>query len=334
MSGYLEQGRWREGWYDTKSTAGDFRRPEASFRDRVSADGSTEFPAATGRYHLYVSRACPWAHRTLIVRALKQLERVIGVSVVEPVMDAEGWSFSAAFPDHLHGFGHLHEVYTAAVPGYTGRVTVPVLWDTTRRTIVNNESAEILRMLDTEFDAFTDVVLDLYPSPLRARIDAINAFVYENVNNGVYRCGFASTQEAYDAAFERLFSALDRLDADLGEARYLAGARITEADWRLFTTLVRFDAVYYVHFKCNRTRIAEFPNLSNYLRDLYQMPGVAATVDLGHIKRHYYMSHPHLNPRRIVPQGPRLDFAAPHDRGRFPSHDDGAAGARSASSPG
>lgn len=317
MSGFLNQGRWQEGWYDTRATGGEFIRADSAFRNRLSADGTSGFKAEPDRYHLYVSLACPWAHRTLILRSLKGLERAIPVSIVEPVMSAEGWAFGAELPDHANGFAHLHQVYTAARPDYTGRVSVPVLWDRRTRTIVNNESSDIVRMFNSEFARPAGVDTDYYPGPLRAEIDAVNADVYENVNNGVYRCGFASTQAAYDAAFERLFCALDRLEARLARSRYLAGEVLTEADWRLFTTLVRFDAVYYGHFKCNRNRLADFPNLSNYARDLFQVPGVAATVNLDHIKRHYYLSHPQLNPGGIVPRGPALDFSAPHDRARF-----------------
>ncbi len=306
MSGYLAHGAWRSGWYDTDATAGEFVRPAAAFRDRVPPGA---FRAEPGRYHLYVSFACPWAHRTLILRALKGLEAALPVSVTEPVMDAEGWAFSRDWPDRANGFRHLHEAYTRSRRNYSGRVSVPVLWDSQVKVIVNNESADIMRMLDDD--------AEYYPRALRGRIDAINAYVYENVNDGVYRCGFASSQRAYERAFERLFNALDRLESTLAGSRYLAGERITEADWRLFTTLVRFDAVYYGHFKCNRNRLTDFHHLSNYVRELYQMPGVAATVNLDHIKRHYYMSHPHLNPSRIVPRGPALDFNAPHDRHRL-----------------
>lgn len=311
MSGYLLDGQWHTGWYDTEKTGGEFQRSVTRFRERVSADGSTPYPAEPGRYHLYVSLACPWAHRTLIFRALERLEDVVSLSVVEPVMGDQGWEFGegpGCIPDTVNGFRYLRQVYMAADPRFSGRVTVPVLWDRRTGTIVNNESAEIIRMLDSAFDAFTPTRTDYYPQALRARIDQINALVYEHVNNGVYRCGFASTQQAYDRAFDDLFSALDRLDDVLGRSRYLVGDRITEADWRLFTTLVRFDAVYYVHFKCNQRRIAEYPNLSRLLGELYAMPGVAATVDMDHIKRHYYMSHRHLNPGGIVPKGPLLDF--------------------------
>lgn len=310
MSGYLENGEWHPGWYDTKATRGEFVRTASAFRDQVSADGSSGYPAAAGRYHLYVSLACPWAHRTLIVRALKKLEPVISVSVVEPVMSDQGWAFSAALPDHANAATYLRELYTASAPGYSGRVSVPVLWDKQSRRIVNNESAEIIRMFNQAFDAFGDAAVDLYPAPLRAEIDRLNDFIYDNINNGVYRCGFATTQEAYGSAFGRLFAALDSLEARLSGRRFLFGEVVTESDWRLFPTLARFDAVYFGHFKCNRQRIEDFPALSRYLRELYRVPGVAATFDLDHIKRHYYMSHPHINPTRIVPVGPRLQFCA------------------------
>ena len=311
MSGYLLNGEWHTGWYDTRKTQGEFVRTTAAFRNRITADGSSAYPAESGRYHLYVSLACPWAHRTLIFRALKRLEEVVSVSIVDPVMAEGGWEFGDGpgdIPDFVNGFRYLREVYTAADPAFSGRVTVPVLWDKQTRTIVNNESAEIIRMLNSAFDAFTPARTDYYPGALRERIDEINAMVYERVNNGVYRCGFAGSQKAYEAAFDRLFSALDELEARLAASRYLVGDTLTEADWRLFTTLARFDAVYYVHFKCNHRRIAEYPHLSRYLRELYRVPGVAATVNVDHIKRHYYLSHPHLNPSRIVPKGPVLEF--------------------------
>jgi glutathionyl-hydroquinone reductase len=297
VTGFLAQGQWHRGWYDTRLTAGEFVRPDAGFRGRL-APGALR--AQPGRYHLYVSLACPWAHRTLIMRSLKGLEDALPVSIVEPVMDGEGWAFSTALPDRAHGFAHLHEAYTTASSDYSGRVSVPVLWDRSTNTIVNNESADILRMLDEDGE--------YYPRELRERIDAMNTFVYENVNNGVYRCGFATDQRAYERAFDRLFNALDRLEEILSASRFLVGDRLTEADWRLFTTLVRFDAVYHGHFKCNRNRLADFPHLHAYTLRLYRYPGVAATVDIDHIKRHYYMSHPHLNPSRIVPRGPALDF--------------------------
>jgi len=318
--GLLVDGKWVDRWYDTASTGGRFVRQESGFRERVAADGSTRFAPEAGRYHLVVSLACPWAHRTLIARRLKKLESAISVSVVHPFMGSQGWHFQGveevpgSTPDPLHGVSFLHELYTRAEPHYTGRVTVPVLWDRTEDTLVNNESSEILRMLNAEFDAFGDPSVDLYPEPLRPAIDEINAFVYPKVNNGVYRCGFATTQEAYDEAFEELFGALDELEARLSRQRFLVGDRVTEADWRLFTTLVRFDAVYVGHFKCNRHRIADFPALSGYLRELYQWPGVRETVDFDHIKRHYYQSHETINPTGIVPRGPELDLERPHGR--------------------
>ncbi|MCG5238254.1 glutathione S-transferase family protein [Azospirillum doebereinerae] len=313
--GLLIDGRWHDQWYDTKSTGGAFVRTEAQFRDRVSADGSTPFPAEAGRYHLFVSLACPWAHRTLVFRAIKGLESVIGVSVVDPLMLAEGWTFTT--PDPITGASRLFEVYTRAKPDYSGRVTVPVLWDKATNRIVNNESAEIIRMLNGAFDAFIDRRADYCPPELLEEIDRTNAFVYDRINNGVYKAGFATAQDKYEAAFDALFAALDELDGRLATQRWLVGNRLTEADWRLFTTLVRFDAVYVGHFKCNRRRIADYPHLSGYLRDLYQTPAVAATVDFGHIKRHYYGSHPTINPTGIVPKGPALDLDAPHGRDRL-----------------
>jgi glutathionyl-hydroquinone reductase len=313
MSGYLENGQWHDGWYDTQATQGEFVRSESGFRNWVTADGSGDYPAEAGRYHLYVSLACPWAHRTLIARALKKLEAAVPVSIVEPVMSDQGWAFSAALPDHANGFSHLHQLYTAAKPDYTGRVLVPVLWDTKTGTIVSNESEEIMRMLNQAFNAFGDDQIDLYPPLLRGEIDGINQVIYENINNGVYRCGFASSQAAYEKAFARLFETLDRVEGLLASSPYLVGLTATEADWRLFTTLVRFDAVYFGHFKCNRNRIDDFPHLARYLQGLYQT--VASTVNLDHIKRHYYMSHPHINPSRIVPVGPRLKFCAPAEQG-------------------
>lgn len=314
MSGYLEKGQWHTGWYDTQATHGEFVRADSAFRNWVTADGSSGYPAEPGRYHLYVSLACPWAHRTLIARALKKLDGAVPLSIVEPVMAELGWVFSPALPDRANGFSHFHQLYTAARPDYSGRVSVPVLWDTKTRTIVNNESAEIMRMLNQAFNAYGDNKVDLYPAPLRHKIDRINEFVYANINNGVYRCGFATSQAAYEQAFGRLFDALDRVESLVADSPYLVGPSATEADWRLFTTLARFDAVYYGHFKCNRNRIEDFPHLSRYLRKLYSVPGVAPTVNIDHIKRHYYMSHPHINPSRIVPVGPRLKFCATADR--------------------
>jgi putative glutathione S-transferase len=323
--GLLVDGVWKDQWYDTASTGGRFVRTATRFRNWVTPDGSPGpsgeggFAAERGRYHLYVSLACPWAHRTLIFRKLKRLEDVISVSVVEPLMGSEGWVFGegGATTDTANGKAKLSEVYVLADPHFTGRVTVPVLWDKKQRTIVNNESSEIIRMLNSAFDAFTDVKTDYYPAELREEIDAINARVYDNVNNGVYRAGFATTQAAYEEAFLALFATLDNLEQRLSRQRYLTGIRLTEADWRLFTTLVRFDAVYVGHFKCNLRRIADYPNLSNTLRELYQVPGVAETVSIDHIKRHYYASHRQINPSGIVPLGPELNFTAPHDRGRF-----------------
>ncbi|MBK3774219.1 glutathione S-transferase family protein [Azospirillum brasilense] len=310
--GLLIDGRWHDQWYDTKNSGGAFVRPETQFRNWVRADGSTPFQPEAGRYHLFVSLACPWAHRTLILRKLKGLEDAIGVTVVDPLMREEGWTFPE--PDPITGSTRLHEVYTKADPTYSGRVTVPVLWDKTTGTIVSNESAEIVRMLNREFDAFGDASLDFYPAELAEEIDRLNAFVYDRVNNGVYKAGFATSQEKYEQAFDALFAALDELDERLAGRRYLLGNRQTEADWRLFTTLVRFDAVYVGHFKCNLRRIADYPNLSGYLRDLYQVPGVAETVDFHHIKRHYYASHTMINPTGVVPKGPALDLDSPHGR--------------------
>ena len=317
--GYLEQGVWHKEWAGRHDARGNFLRQESRFRGRVTRDGSSGYRALPGRYHLYVSLACPWAHRTLIFRALKGLDNAISVSIVDPLMLDDGWAFSdfpGCVPDTVNGARYLREVYTKADPRYSGRVTVPVLWDRETGTIVNNESSEIIRMLSSEFEDVARRHEDYYPQPLRAEIDAVNRLVYENVNNGVYRCGFATTQEAYEDAFDALFSALDQLEARLGQSRYLAGDQLTEADWRLFPTLVRFDAVYYGHFKCNLRRLGDCPNLSNYVRDLYQVPGVAETVDMAHIKRHYYASHRHINPTGIVPKGPEIDFLAPHDRSR------------------
>ncbi|MDQ4059793.1 MAG: glutathione S-transferase family protein [Pseudomonadota bacterium] len=324
--GLLVDGVWQDQWYDTAKSGGRFVRSRSQFRNWVTPDGEPGptgeggFRAEPGRYHLYVSLACPWAHRTLIFRKLKKLEDLISLSVVDPLMGAEGWVFSnaeGAIPDSVNGATRLYEVYLAADPRYTGRVSVPVLWDKERRTIVNNESAEIIRMFNSAFDAWGDASLDFSPEALRAEIDEINEFVYENINNGVYRAGFATTQEAYEEAFRALFAALDRIEARLGRQRYLLDDRLTEADWRLFTTLVRFDPVYVGHFKCNLRRIAEYPNLSNYLRELYQVPGIAETVNFAHIKRHYYASHRHINPTGIVPLGPEMDLKTPHDRDRF-----------------
>jgi putative glutathione S-transferase len=324
--GLLVEGVWQDQWYDTGKSGGRFERESARFRNWVTADGAAGptgeggFKAEPGRYHLYVSLACPWASRALIFRKLKKLEQVIGLSVVHWFMGEQGWTFKdgpGVVPDPNVGADYLHQVYTAARRDYTGRVTVPVLWDKQRKTIVNNESSEIIRMLNGAFDAWGDASLDFYPASLRGEIDAINAVVYDTVNNGVYKCGFATGQDAYDEAFRQLFATLDDLEARLGRQRYLAGDRLTEADWRLFTTLVRFDPVYVGHFKCNKRRLVDYPNLWNYARALYQVPGVADTVNFFHIKHHYYESHGTVNPSRIVPGGPDVDFAAPHNRGRL-----------------
>ncbi|HMK71524.1 MAG TPA: glutathione S-transferase family protein [Xanthobacteraceae bacterium] len=323
--GLLERGDWRQD-DPSRIRDGHFVRPPTTYRNFVTADGSPGptgeggFPAEAGRYHLYVSLACPWAHRTLIFRKLKKLENVISVSVTEPLLSKLGWTFGTApgaTLDTVNGKSTLAEIYLLSNPRYSGRVTVPALWDKKRRTIVNNESAEIIRMLNSAFDAFTNVRTDYYPLELRAEIDRINDIVYTNVNNGVYRAGFATTQAAYEEAARALFATLDQLEQRLSRQRYLLGRQITEADWRLFTTLVRFDAVYYSHFKCNLRRISDYPNLWNYLRELYQMPGVADTVNFDHIKRHYYGSHLNVNPTGIVPIGPLIDFTLPHDRARF-----------------
>jgi putative glutathione S-transferase len=315
--GFLVEGEWHEDWYETESTGGRYVRKDSVFRDWIRADGSTAYKPEAGRYHLYVSLACPWAHRTLIVRKLKRLQDAISLSIVDPYMGQDGWTFSeaaGAIPDNVNGAHSLREIYLLADPKYTGCVTVPVLWDRMTRTIVNNESAQIIRMLNAEFPALADASIDLCPEDLREEIDSLNAYVYANINNGVYRCGFATTQTAYEEAFRDLFDALDTVDERLASRRYLLGNRLTEADIRLFTTLVRFDAVYVGHFKCNLRRIADYPNLSGYLRDLYQVPGVSETVNFEHIKRHYYQSHSSINPTRVVPLGPALDLSTPHGR--------------------
>jgi glutathionyl-hydroquinone reductase len=317
--GLLIDGKWHDQWYDTKSTNGEFVRKAPLFRSWVTADGAPGpsgkggFKAEPGRYHLYVSLACPWAHRTLIFRKLKGLEHAISVSVVHPLMRENGWTFDKTFEgatgDTLFGFDFMHNVYTRADAAYSGRVTVPVLWDKEQNTIVSNESSEIIRMFNSGFDSAGALAGDLYPEPLRPEIDDINALVYENINNGVYRAGFATTQAAYETAFESLFSALDTLETRLSDQPFLVGDAQTEGDWRLFTTLVRFDAVYVGHFKCNKKRIADYPALSAYLRRLYDVPGIAETVSIPHIKRHYYASHLTINPTGIVPDGPELDWA-------------------------
>ena len=324
--GLLIDGVWRDQWYDTKGSGGRFVRPRTRFRNWVTRDGAAGptgaagFAAAPGRYHLYVSLACPWAHRTLIMRALKGLENLVSLSVVHWRMLDHGWTFEdgpGVIPDPVLGAAYLYQVYLAADRSYTGRVTTPVLWDRQSGTIVNNESAEIIRMFNSAFDEAGARPGDYYPASLRDEIDALNARIYETVNDGVYKAGFATTQAAYEEAAGRLFETLDWLEARLAQRRYLCGYRVTEADIRLLVTLLRFDLVYYSHFKCNARRIADYPNLSGYARDLYQLPGVAATFDAGHAKRHYYESHRALNPSGIVPVGPAVDFGGPHSRARL-----------------
>ena len=321
--GLLIEGRWHDQWYDTRKSKGEFLRTNSQFRNWITTDGSaglsgeSGFPAEAGRYHLYVSLACPWAHRTLIFRALKSLEDIIPVSIVHPYMLDKGWVFDdwkGETADSLYGFNCLHQLYTRANPVYSGRVTVPVLWDTEQETIVSNESSEIIRMFNSAFADYTLEKTDYYPEELRNEIDSVNARIYESLNNGVYRCGFATSQKAYETAFKELFDCLDELESRLSKQRFLIGNRITEADWRLFTTLIRFDAVYYSHFKTNLRRISDYPELYAYTRDLYQQPGIKQTVNLEHIKQHYYYSHETINPTRIVPEGPELDLEASHQR--------------------
>lgn len=313
--GMLLDGKWIVEDVNMTEGAGGFQRPRSTFRGFI---GSVEFPPEAGRYHLFTAPSCPWAHRTVIARGLKRLGPFIAWSQSDRPR-REGWAYSSGIDDlkPVDGQFHLHQLYTAADPGFTGRVTVPVVWDRKTRKIVNNESAEILRMFNSAFGDLAEPSLDLYPAGLQDEIDAVNAFIYEQVNNGVYRCGFAKSQEAYDQAFEKLFAGLDNTEERLGNQRYLAGNRITEADIRLFTTLVRFDSVYYGHFKCNQQRIADYPNLRNYLLDLYQTPGFGETVDLSRIKFGYYGEQRHINPTGIVPRGPVLDFCEVHNRDRF-----------------
>ncbi|NKB64578.1 MAG: glutathione S-transferase family protein [Gammaproteobacteria bacterium] len=324
--GQLVEGKWEDVWYDTTSTKGKFVRKSAAFRNWVTPmgepgpSGEGGFKAEQDRYHLYVSLACPWAHRTLIFRKLKGLEEMVPISIVNAFMGAEGWTFDQGrdvVADSVNGVDRMYEIYTLADPVYSGRVTVPVLWDKKQNTIVSNESSEIIRMFNSAFDDVGALPGDYYPENLRGDIDAINDVIYSSINNGVYKSGFATTQEAYDDAVAILFNTLDSLDERLSFQRYLVGSQITEADWRLFTTLVRFDGVYVGHFKCNKKRIVDYPSLSNYLRDLYQWPGVAETVNLDHTKAHYYGSHDTINPTRIVPAGPELNLGKPHDRDRF-----------------
>lgn len=322
--GLLVDGTWHDTWYDTSSTGGKFERAAAKFRNWVTADGSAGpsgrggFEAASGRYHLYVSLACPWAHRTLIFRQIKGLAPHIGFSVVHPDMLSDGWTFQtdfdAATGDQQFGLPFARDIYTRADPTFSGRVTVPILWDTQEGTIVSNESSEIIRMFNSAFNGLTGNTDDYWPQTLRADIEAVNDRIYDTFNNGVYRCGFATTQEAYDEAIDPLFDTLDWVEDRLSQNRYLMGDVLTEADWRLFPTLVRFDPVYHLHFKCNRKRIIDYPNLWAYTRELYQVPGVAETVNLDHIVRHYHYSHDSINPHRILPTNPILDFDAPHGR--------------------
>jgi glutathionyl-hydroquinone reductase len=324
MMGFLVDGAWQD--VDMRTQDGHFVRRPTAFHNYVTADGSPGptgkggFAAERGRYHLYVSLACPWAHRTLIFRKLKKLEDVISVSVTVPLFGKKGWEFGTepgATLDTINGKSTMADIYVLGDPHYSGRASVPVLWDKKLRVVVNNESSEIIRMLNSAFDAFTEDRTDYYPADVREEIDRINDLVYSTVNNGVYRAGFATTQSAYEEAARTLFATLDQIEGRLSRQRYLVGRRITEADWRLFTTLVRFDAVYYSHFKCNLRRIVDYPNLSNYLRELYQVPQVAETVNFEHIKRHYYGSHRNVNPSGIVPIGPLIDLSLPHDRGRL-----------------
>jgi len=321
--GLLIDGVWNDKWYDTKTTGGKFVRKDATFRNWITSDGSagpsgkSGFKAESNRYHLYISHACPWAHRAMIFRMLKGLEDIIPVSVVDHLMKSKGWEFSenpGTIPDPLFNAKTLADIYLKADPQFTGRVTVPVLWDKQKNTIVSNESSEIIRMFNTGFDHITGNTLDFYPEALRPAIDAINDKIYHNVNNGVYKSGFATTQSAYEEAVNALFHTLDELEAILAQNPYLTGDQLTEADWRLFTTLIRFDCVYVGHFKCNIRRIEDYPNLSNYLRALYQVPGIAETVNMDHIKRHYYESHETVNPTAVVPLGPQVDFTKPHNR--------------------
>ncbi|MFT4797472.1 MAG: putative glutathione S-transferase [Candidatus Azotimanducaceae bacterium] len=305
--GLLQNGRWVNQWYDTKESGGEFRRQDSRFRSWI---GDDEFPAERDRYHLYVSLACPWAHRTLIFRNLKQLEDVIGVTVVEPLMLDNGWEVK----DSLYGFDYVYQLYLKSDESYEGRVTVPILWDKHSETIVSNESEDIVRMMNTAFNSLTGNNLDFYPTSLRTMINEVNERIYLTVNNGVYKCGFATSQLAYEKAYGELFESLDWIEGILSRQRHLVGDSTTEADWRLFTTLIRFDAVYHGHFKCNRQKLSEYPNISNYLRELYQCEGVAETVDFFHIKQPYYGSHATINPSGVVPLGPKEDFMLAHNR--------------------
>jgi len=318
--GLIQNGQWVDQWYDTKNSGGEFRRQDSRFRSWLTADGEAGpsgeagFKAEKGRYHLYVSLACPWAHRTLIFRKLKNLQEYIDVTVVDAVMLENGWEFSASEPDPLYDFKYAYELYLKADSNYEGRVTVPVLWDKKTKTIVSNESSEIIRMFNSAFNHLTNNTDDYYPAELHDSIHAVNDRVYDSINNGVYRSGFATTQEAYESAFHQLFDALDWVENLLSNQRYLVGQTLTEADWRLFTTLIRFDAVYFGHFKTNKKMLASYPAISGYVRELYQVPGVSGTVNFEHIKTHYYASHLTINPTGVIPLGPEQDFNLPHGR--------------------
>ena len=320
--GMLMKGKLVDNWLDAEIEEGEFKRMESSFRNWITADGSAGssgtdgFKAEADRYHLYVSAACPWAHRTVIFRHLKKLEDIIGLSIVEADMLDDGWTFSrdGKHVDHLHGYRFMHQIYTHADKNFTGQITVPVLWDKKLNTIVNNESSEIIRMFNSAFNHLTGDNSDYFPADKQSQIEKINQPIYDNINNGVYRCGFASSQHAYEKAFTRLFNELDNIEHILSTQKYLLGSQITEADWRLFTTLIRFDAVYFGHFKCNKKRISDYENISNYLRELYQQSGIADTIDIDAIKRHYYFSHTNINPSQIVPLGPELNFHQAHNR--------------------
>ena len=311
--GLLVEGKWVDQWYDTKSTGGKFVRQESSFRDSI---GSERFPAEKDRYHLYISHACPWAHRAAIFIRLKDLEQIIPITVVNAYMGENGWELSES-GDPINGKKFMHEVYTMADPKYTGRVTVPVLWDKKEKTIVNNESSEIIRNLNSAFDDLTGNNDNYYPEELKPQIDEINDYIYANINNGVYKAGFATSQSVYEEEVEKLFKALNVIEERLDKQRYLIGDVLTEADWRLFTTLLRFDPVYVGHFKCNLRRIYDYSNLYNYIKELYQIPKVIDTINMEHIKEHYYKSHAQINPTGIVPMGPEVNYTEPHDRGRF-----------------
>ncbi|MCW8397424.1 glutathione S-transferase family protein [Legionella sp. PATHC038] len=309
--GLLVDGQWHDVWYDTSKTGGEFKRESSQFHFAITNEPNARFPAEKGRYHLYVSLACPWAHRTLIFRKLKKLEDYIEVSIVHPHMLEKGWEFKngmGATGDRLYGLNYLYELYLQANDKYTGRVTVPVLWDKKEKTIINNESAEIIRQFNQAFNHLTGDNQDFYPEPIRPEIDALNDRIYNAINNGVYRCGFATTQQAYEEAYGQLFLLLDELDVRLRNQKYLLGEQLTEADWRFFTTLIRFDAVYYSHFKTNQQRISDYEGLQPYLKRLYHHPGVRETVNFLHIKQHYYFSHKTINPTQIVPLGPKLNF--------------------------